>query len=96
MNKYVLDAKQIKIWSKTKVCKECTHFQKYINKIDESFDSPPDNEHTFSESYFHKKPIVDLQTIEERIKSTNLHRVQKKRWIVITRMWDRYKSLIQK
>ena len=42
------------------------------------FDSPPDNEHNFSASYLHEEPIVDPQTIEEKLRSMNLHRVKKK------------------
>ena len=41
---------------------------KYRNKSDDNFDSPPDNEPTFSSSYFHEEPIVNLETIEESLK----------------------------
>ena len=37
---------QIEVW------KECIYVQKHGNEIDESFYSPPDNNHTFSASYF--------------------------------------------
>ena len=63
---------------KTTVCKECTYVQKDRNQIDEIFDSPPDNEHTFSASYFHEVPIFDVKTIKEMLKEMNLNRVQKK------------------
>ena len=58
--------------------KKCTYVQNDRNQIDESFYFPPDNKYTFSASYFHEEYIVDVETIEERIKSMNLHRVQKK------------------
>ena len=66
-----------KKYPKTTVCKECTYVQNDRDKIDEIFDLPPDNEHTFSASYFHKKPIVDVKYTEERLKEINLKRVQK-------------------
>ena len=61
----------------TTVSKKYTFVQKYGNQIDEIFDLPPDTEHIFSASYFDEKTIVDVQTIESMLKSTNLHRVQK-------------------
>ena len=60
------------------LCKECTYVQKYRNESDENFDSPPDNEPTFSSSHFHEVPIVNVKTIEESLKEMNMHRVQKK------------------
>ena len=47
---------------------ERTYVQKNRNKSDENFDYPPDNEPTFSASYFHEGLIVNLETIEERLK----------------------------
>ena len=41
------------------------------------FDFPPESEHTFSALYFHENPILDVSTIEERIKANNLRRVKK-------------------
>ena len=56
-------------------CKEKKdHKQQYVKnvhmlnnieiKLLRNFDSPPDNEHTFSAPYFHEKPIVDVENIE--------------------------------
>ena len=56
-----------------------TYVQKYRNVIDENFDSSPDNEPTFSESYCHEVPIVNMENIEEVLKEMKLHRVQKSR-----------------
>ena len=42
------NAKQIKKFPKTTLCQECTYVQKYRIESDENFDSPPDNEPTFS------------------------------------------------
>ena len=60
------------------VCKECTYVQKYRNKVYENFDSPPDNKHNFSASYVHEEPIVDKETIEDKLKAMNLYRVKNK------------------
>ena len=46
-------------------------------KLMKVFNLTLDNEHTFSISYFHEEPILDVLTIEERIKAMNLHRVSK-------------------
>ena len=56
------DAKQIKQISETVLCKECTYVQKDRNESDENFDSPTDNEPTFSSSYFNEEPIVNVET----------------------------------
>ena len=48
------NAKQIKKFPKTVLCKECTYVQKDLNKSDEKFDSTNDNEPTFSVSYSHE------------------------------------------
>ena len=61
------------------LCKKCTYVKKYINESDENFDSTQDNEPTFLSSFFHEGPIVNVETIEERLKEMNLHGVQKKR-----------------
>ena len=49
---------------KNTVCKECTYVQKDINEIDDDFDSPLDNEPTFSASYFYEVHIFNVETIE--------------------------------
>ena len=54
------DAKQIKKCPKTVLCKECKYVKKDINESDEDFHSPPDNEPTFSSSYFHEETILNL------------------------------------
>ena len=78
------DEKQIswckanKHFTKATVWKGCTYVQKDKNQFGESFDSSPDNEHTFLESCFHGEPIVYVQTIEEMSKLINLYRVPKK------------------
>ena len=46
-------------------------------KIDDSFCLSLYNEHTFSTSYFHEKPILDVSTIEESIQAILLRRVEK-------------------
>ena len=38
----------------------------------------PDNEPTFSSSFFQEGPIVNVENIEERLKEMNLRRVQKR------------------
>ena len=58
--------------------RKCTQVQNDSNRIDKIFDKQLDNEYTFSASYFHEKPIVDVETIEERLTPINLHRVEKK------------------
>ena len=58
--------------------KKCTYVQKERNEIEGNIDPPLDNYPTFSSSYFHKKHRVNVETIEERLKEMNLHRVQKK------------------
>ena len=45
------DAKEVNKCPKIKMQK-CIYVQNEINKIDESFDLPPYNEHTFTTSYF--------------------------------------------
>ena len=70
-----LDEKQIIKCPKTTLYKECTYVKKYRNEGDENFDYPPDNEPTFSSPYFHEEPIVNVETIEERLREINLHRL---------------------
>ena len=60
--------------------------QKDINEKYENFDSTEDNEPTFSSSLFYEVHVVDVETIEERLKEMNLHRVQKKEKNIITRI----------
>ena len=71
-------ANQVKKCPTTSVCKICTYVQNKINQINDSFYLPSDSEHTFSASYFHEKPILDVSTIEYLIKEMNFHRVQEK------------------
>ena len=71
------DANKIKN-PKNTLCKECTYVHKYGNESDETFYSPLDNKPTFSSSYFHEEPIVYVETIEERLKEMNFHRVKKR------------------
>ena len=61
------DAKQIIKKPKTVLCKECTYVQKDRNESEENFDSPPNNEPTFSSSYFYEEHKGNLETIEERL-----------------------------
>ena len=82
------DANQIKKCPKTVLCKECTYFQKDINESDENFDSTQDNEPTFSSSFFHEGPIVNVETIEELLKEMNLRRIQKKGENVSSQEYD--------
>ena len=53
-------------------------FKKKKSESEGNIDSPTHNESKFSSSYFHKKLIVSVETIQERLKEMNLHRVQKK------------------
>ena len=71
---------------KNVLCKECTYVQKDINENDENFDSTEDNEPTFSSSLFYEVHVVDVETIEERLKEMNLHRVKKRRIIIVSRI----------
>ena len=64
--------------SKTVLCKECTYVQKDINERDKNFYSTQDNDASFSILFFHEGPIVNVETIEERLKEMNLHMVKKK------------------
>ena len=80
------DAKQIKKPPKITVFKEFTYVQKDRSKIDENFDSPPDNKLNFSASYFYEVPIVNVENIKESLKEMNSHRVQKKIRIIISRI----------
>ena len=52
MMKTCFSRRKAKKMPKNHFCKECTYFQKYINESDEDLDSPPDNEPTFSASYY--------------------------------------------
>ena len=61
--------------SKKHLCNEYTYVEKDINKSDENFDSTQDNKPTFSSSYYYEGNIVHVETIEERLKEINLHRV---------------------
>ena len=54
--------------TKTDLFRECTDVQKDLNESDENFDSPLDNEPTFSSSIFHEGLIVNVENIEERLK----------------------------
>ena len=53
--------------SKNVLCKECTYGQKDINESDENFYSTEDIEPTFSSSFFHEGPVVNVETIEEML-----------------------------
>ena len=86
---------------KTTPWKECTYVKKYINESDDTFDSPPDNEITFSSSYFNEETIVNLETTEENLKEMNLYRVQEKRDKLLSQKYDRdgklqYKKRIER
>ena len=58
------DAKQNKKYPKTTLCKEFTYVQKFINESDKNFYSTQYNEPTFSSSFFHEGPIVNVENIE--------------------------------
>ena len=73
-----LDEKQIIKCPKTTLYKECTYVKKDRNEIEENIDYLPDNEPTFSSSYFNEEPIGNVENTEERLKEMNLHRVQKR------------------
>ena len=79
MKNFFPDAKLIKKFPKTVLCKECTCFQKDINENDEKIDSTEDNEPTFLSSYFLEKPVFTVETIEERLNEMKLDRIQKMR-----------------
>ena len=79
MQKYFPDAKGLKKPPKITRCKKCEYIQNERNQVYKSFDLTPDYAHTFSTSYFHEEPILDVSTIEESIKFMKLHRVEKMR-----------------
>ena len=72
------DAKQINQCPKSTLCKECKYVQEEKYLSEGNIDSPPDNGPTFSSEYSLEKPTVNVETIEERFKEMNLHRVQQK------------------
>ena len=78
------DAKQIISCPKSTLCEECTYVQEEKDESEGNIDSLPDNEPTFSSSYFLEKPIVNVENIEESFKVMNLHRVQQKGEIVLS------------
>ena len=45
-----------------------------MNESDEDFYCTQDNEPTFSSLFFHEGPIVNVETIKERLKEMKLHR----------------------
>ena len=68
MKTYFPESKQINQCPKSTLCKECTYVQEEEIESEGNIYSPPDNEPTFSSSYFPEKPIVNVETIEERLK----------------------------
>ena len=70
-------AKQAKKCPTTSLYKIFTYVQNERNQIGEIFDCPPNNEHTFSVSYFIEEPILYVSTIEESMRLINLYRVPK-------------------
>ena len=62
------EANQINKCPRSSLCKELTYVQeeKYVGGG--NIDSPPDNENTFSSSYFLEKSIVNVETIEGKFK----------------------------
>ena len=72
------DAKQVKQYPKTILCKECTYVQIDQNESEDNFDSPPDNEPTFNQFCFQEGYVFDVETIEERLRDMNVHSVYKK------------------
>ena len=71
------EAKQVYKCPRTTVCKICKYFQ-YESKKAMRVWFPPENEQNFSKTYFRGKHLLDVATIEKRIKSMSLKRVQKK------------------
>ena len=69
---------KIKNTQKPLYAKNLHMFKKKGNESDGNIDSPPDNEPTFSWSYFHGEPIFNLEIIKEGLTEMNLHRLQKK------------------
>ena len=74
---------------KTALYKECTYVQKYINGNGEKVESTEDIEPTFFSSYFLKKPVFTVESIEERLNEMNLDWVQKKGEKFISWTWQR-------
>ena len=68
MKIYFLDEYQINQCPESTLCKECTYVQEEKDESEGNIDSLPDNEPTFSSSYFLEKPIFNVETIEERFK----------------------------
>ena len=65
------EALKVKKSPKTTVCTPCKYVDDERQHINESFDFTPDNEHNFYTSFL-EKPLLDVATIEERIKAMNL------------------------
>ena len=63
MQTYFPDAKGLKKPPKITRCKKCEYIQNERNQVYKSFDLTPDYAHTFSTSYFHEEPILDVSTI---------------------------------
>ena len=68
-------------------------FSKGQNESDENFDFPPDNEPTLSSSYFHEEPLVNVETIKERLKGMDLHRLQKNGEELLSQEYDKDKTV---
>ena len=57
------EAKKVNKGPRTTVWNICKYVQDERRKSNESFDLLPENEHTFSTSYFHEKPLLNVETI---------------------------------
>ena len=68
--------------SKTVLCKELTYIKKDINESDDNC-FPHQITNLPFHHHFKEGPIVNVGTIEERLKEMNLHMVQEKRRIII-------------
>ena len=65
------DAKPIKKFPKTILCKECIYVQKDIIGKDEKIDPIDHIEKTFLSSYFIEKPVFTVESIEARLNEIN-------------------------
>ena len=96
MKTFFPDAKQINQCPKSTLWKECTYVQEEKDEIEGNIDSPPDNEPTFSSSYFLEKPIVNVETVERILKEMNLHRVQQKGYKGLSHEYEKDRTVQHK
>ena len=90
------DDKQVNKPPTTTVYNICTYVQNEIKKVNETIDFPQDSKHTFSALYIYENPILGVSTIEDLIKEMSLHMLTKKKIFIITGIWTRDDSYLQK